>query len=139
MEAYKPSSYVQMFGLDWSPGGVKKITNVLFNVIEKVNAIPGTKKRPPQAQSVITIACPQADPDCEEGDHAFTENFREKGQYDGTLMVFCPDFFSALGSLAELKSAARRPVPANGQMDKQQREVRTLFETPNYQGTRGKS
>lgn len=117
---------------------MERIKNVLSNVTENVNAKPGTKKRPIQAQSEVTIACPELGSECGEEELAFTDDFQWKGQYAGSTISFCPGFFSKLASFAELKSAAKRPISANGQMDEQQRKVRALFEGANYQGTDGK-
>lgn len=116
---------------------MEKITHVLSNFKQRANAEPGTNGRGVEAQSKIAISCPQnGEKDCEEGDIAVTINNQNDGQWTGSTIDFCPDFFD-LDKFADLKSAAERPVVDGQNGDELQHKVRTLFLDDEYQGTDG--
>lgn len=126
-------SYVQLFGLDWSPEGVAEITRVLSNFHQRAKADPGTNGREARDQTLIDIYCPQnGQMDCEEGEHVVTINRRHDPDClsgDGSTMAYCPDFFDSFASFAELKSqaASQTPVQAKVKKDQAQPQLRTLF------------
>ncbi|KAJ5178932.1 hypothetical protein N7492_002142 [Penicillium capsulatum] len=139
-------AYVQLFALDWSESGEKRIRRVLDRLANRANADPGANGRPGELESAIDINC--QDTWKEEGQDqcdktlAFTENKyhpTDETKNANSIMNFCKRFWS-LPRYDRLKAAAQ-VKDTDEAVDKDMKMAdyyfvrRTMYEVKNNQNT----